>query len=171
MTGELRLARLGPTDASSLAHFFAQLSADSIAASLFHPHPFTVEQAKIVAGYSGRDYYAAAFVGEEIAAYGMLRGWDEGYAIPSLGIAVAPAHRGSGIGRLMMDYLHAVARLSGAPSIMLKVYKSNEAAVQLYRRMRYVLTDLNEREWRGTFQLSQPGGDVSQSPASKNTTS
>lgn len=153
MTREIRLARLAPGDAPALAQFFAQLSADSVA--LFHPHPFTVEHSKVIAEYPGRDYYAAAFIGSEIAAYGMLRGWDEGFAIPSLGIAVASAHRGSKLGRLMMDYLHAVARLNGAPSIMLKVYKHNEAAVRLYRQLGYVLTDLNEREWRGTFQLAE----------------
>jgi ribosomal protein S18 acetylase RimI-like enzyme len=56
----------------------------------------------------------------------------------------------------MMDYLHAVARIRGAKTIMLRVYKNNEPAAQLYRRMGYVLSDLNEREWRGTFDLHAP---------------
>ena len=86
----------------------------------------------------------------------MLRGWDEGYTIPSLGVAAASEYRGTGLGRLMMDYLHAVARLSGAPSIMLRVYKGNEAAVQLYQRLGYDLTELNEHEWRGTLSLATP---------------
>jgi ribosomal protein S18 acetylase RimI-like enzyme len=150
---DIAVIRLGVDHASSLGRFFALLAADQRAASVFHPHPFTPEQAKLIAEYSGHDCYAGVLAGDDIVAYGMLRGWDEGYEIPSLGVAVASGHRGLGLGRLMMDYLHSVARLRGAPSIMLKVYKNNEPAAQLYRQMGYEMTDLNEREWRGTFQF------------------
>ena len=116
-----------------------------------HPHPFTPEHALTIAHYSGRDYYAAMLIDDEMVAYGMLRGWDEGFEIPSLGIVVGASHRGLGLGRGMMEYLHAVARDRGALTIRLKVYKSNAVAAQLYRRMGYVLSDHNEREWLGVF--------------------
>ncbi len=57
-----------------------------------------------------------------IVAYGMLRGWDEGYETPSLGIAVHSEWQARGVGRRMMEHLHQVARVRGAKRIRLKVY-------------------------------------------------
>jgi len=150
---EVALVRLEARHAEILGRFFEELAADDEATALFHPHPFTAEQAEAIAAGDGRDYYAAMLVGDTMVAYGMLRGWDEGYERPSLGIVIGAAHRGLGLGHLMMEYLHAVARVRGAPSIILRVYKHNTAAVELYRRMGYVLSELNEHEWRGTLDL------------------
>ena len=61
----------------------------------FHPHPFTTEAARERAAYTGKDLYYVVIEGDEILGYGMLRGWDEGYEVPSLGIVIHPAHRGS----------------------------------------------------------------------------
>lgn len=150
---EVTLRRIGSADTEILRRFFETLSADADAMARFHPHPFTAEHAVTIAQYNGRDYYAAMLTGDGMVAYGMLRGWDEGYEIPSLGIIVSGVYRGLGFGRVMMDHLHAVARARGAMTIRLKVYKTNTAAAHLYRRMGYVLSDLNEREWSGTFDM------------------
>jgi RimJ/RimL family protein N-acetyltransferase len=58
----------------------------------------------------------------------------------------------------MMDYLHAVARTRNVRSIMLKVYKRNEAAVSLYRGLGYVLSDLNDQEWKGILEIRVESG-------------
>ena len=46
--------------------------------------------AKKIATYEGDDLYFLQIKDNEIAGYAMLRGWDEGYTIPSLGIALHP---------------------------------------------------------------------------------
>ena len=85
----------------------------------------------------------------------MLRGWDEGYAIPSLGIYVAPALRGTGAARLLMQYLHLCAKLSGATQIRLKVYRGNISATKLYQSLGYVFEkpDDPEAQWVGILTL------------------
>lgn len=145
--------KIGPHHAGVLRQFFAELSADPEAVTTFHPHPFTADYAQKVADYAGRDYYCGAMVGDSMVAYGILRGWDEGYEIPSLGVAVAASHRGRGIGLGMMKHLHAVARDRGATTIRLKVYKANTAATELYRQLGYELSELNEHEWLGLLDL------------------
>ncbi len=147
------ICRIGPDREHALRRFFASLALDAESLASFHPHPFTPEHASTIAHYSGGDYYAAMLLDDEMVAYGMLRGWDEGFAIPSLGIVVIASHRGLGLGRGMMDHLHAVARDRGATTIRLKVYKNNASAAQLYRRIGYVLSDHNEREWLGIFDM------------------
>ncbi len=133
----LEFRRVGPDVLPGLRAFFHSLAADADSA-LFHPHPFTDAEAERLSAYSGKDLYLVAVVGGQVRAYGMLRGWDEGYAIPSLGIAVHPSARGSGLGATFMQYLHAAAATRGAKSIRLKVYAHNARAKALYERLGYV---------------------------------
>ena len=119
-----------------LTRFFAEIQAHGDD-QFFHPHPFTAEEAQRRADYQGADLYYVLLKGERILGYGMLRGWDEGYAIPSLGIIIAQQARGTGLGALLMQFLHAAARCQGAERIRLKVYPGNAAAVALYQKLGY----------------------------------
>jgi ribosomal protein S18 acetylase RimI-like enzyme len=127
----------------ALATFFAHLEASG-ESRRFHPHPFTAEEARERAEYRGRDVYCVAVAGGEVLGYGMLRGWDEGYAIPSLGIAIHASARGIGLGRAMMLYLQAEASRRGAARIRLKVYPDNAPAVRLYRSLGYEFSEVLE---------------------------
>lgn len=111
----------------------------------FHPHPLTKEEARSRARYSGKDLYYVLVEGDIVLGYGMLRGWDEGYEVPSLGIAIHPSVRGMGLGKLFMHFLHAVARRRGGSKVKLKVYPDNTAAVTLYEGLGY------------TFQAEEAG--------------
>jgi ribosomal protein S18 acetylase RimI-like enzyme len=72
-----------------------------------------------------------------VVAFGMLRGWHEGYAIPSLGLAVARDSEGRGFGRAMMAELERLARERGAREIRLRVHPANERARRLYEGCGY----------------------------------
>jgi ribosomal protein S18 acetylase RimI-like enzyme len=121
---------------AGLTEFFAALVAAGDD-ERFHPHPFTAASAAARSAYRGKDVYCVATVGPRVLGYALLRGWDEGYEVPSLGIAVHPDARGLGLGRALMLFLHVEARRRGAPRIRLKVYPDNERAVALYRSLGY----------------------------------
>lgn len=104
----------------------------------FHPHPFTKEEAEKLARYEGQDLYYILTENYQILGYGMLRGWDEGYRVPSLGIYIHPDARGMGLGKLLMQFLHAIAKRKGAKKIRLKVYSDNVVALKLYESLGYV---------------------------------
>jgi [ribosomal protein S18]-alanine N-acetyltransferase len=131
---EFRL--LGPEWTQPLANFFQAL-VDQGDDGQFHPHPFTASEAERLTAYQGKDLYYVCVQGMEVLAYGMLRGWDEGYAVPSLGIAVHPSMRGQGVGKAMMEFLHLAARRKGASRIRLKVYPGNTKAIKLYESLGY----------------------------------
>jgi GNAT superfamily N-acetyltransferase len=103
----------------------------------FRPHPMTVEQADHIASLHGRDVYLIGLVGEEPVAYGMLRGWDEGFDVPSLGIGVRRDFERQGYGRAMMRRLHEVAIANGARQVRLRVHADNIGAASLYRELGY----------------------------------
>jgi ribosomal protein S18 acetylase RimI-like enzyme len=136
MNSALEIRLLRPDLESALTAFFQRL-ASSESPLYFHPHPFTAQEAAARCSYAGADLYYAAVYGDALIAYGMLRGWDEGFEVPSLGIAVDSAYRGTGVGKLLMRFLHAAARLRGAAKIRLKVEPNNAAALALYRKLGY----------------------------------
>jgi ribosomal protein S18 acetylase RimI-like enzyme len=146
---------LHPPDAPALEAFFADLVASGSGA-VFHPHPLTLAQAEWLCCQQLRndiDEYRVAVEDGRIVAYGLLRGWAEGYEIPSLGIAVRPCCRGRGIARRFMHLLHDVARGRGASTIRLKVYRDNLPALRLYQSLGYELSPHSKTEWLGLLHL------------------
>jgi ribosomal protein S18 acetylase RimI-like enzyme len=124
----------------ALARFFSDLNAKGGGDAFFHPHASDEAGLHGVARDIGDDLYYLFVRGREVLGYGLLRGWNEGYEIPSLGIAVHPSMRGTGLGRSIMDFLEAMARMRGASSIRLRVHKDNAIARGMYARRGYRLT-------------------------------
>jgi len=144
---------LSSEQAAPLARLFARLrQADS--ENFFHPHPLTAKEAAVRANYSGRDFYCVMLQENAVIGYGMLRGWDEGYAIPSLGIALDPSIRGRGYGLILMNFLHDAAKKRGATRIRLKVDSRNHRAIELYRSLGYVLEEQADRQLIGFLTLA-----------------
>ena len=45
----------------------------------FHPHPLTGEAARELCGSTGADLRYVVIAAGQVIAYGLLRGWDDGY--------------------------------------------------------------------------------------------
>lgn len=151
----LRFETLTPVQQDKLAELFECFRVSKID-QFFHPHPLTIEEATHKCFYQGLDYYCLALDGTNPVGYGMLRGWDEGYVEPSLGIAVNPAQQGQGIGKALMAHLHEVAKARGATSVRLKVYADNLKAIKLYELLGYKFEKINDRELIGKLDLVSP---------------
>lgn len=124
---------VGPRDVRLLTELFSDIDE-----TYFRPHPFTDDEAQLIANRQGEDVYAILFDREQPVAYGMLRGWEDGYATPSLGIAVRSRSQGRGLGRLMMVHLHEEAQRRGAAVVRLRVHPDNSRARRLYESMDYL---------------------------------
>lgn len=120
------------TDRRALEVLFAELDT-----TWFRPHDLGPAGARQVAGYMGRDVYLIGFLGSVPVAYGMLRGWDEGYRVPSLGIAIRDGYRDRGLGRRMMEALHRAVRARGGERVRLRVAPGNVRARHLYAALGY----------------------------------
>jgi [ribosomal protein S18]-alanine N-acetyltransferase len=119
----------------------------------FHPHPFTDEALNRVVQYTGRDIYYILVEEDNVLGYGLLRGWDEGYKIPSLGVAIHPSARKTGLGTMFMHFLHAAARRNGATQVRLRVYPDNIKALELYKRIGYKFKTKESEYLVGIFDL------------------
>jgi [ribosomal protein S18]-alanine N-acetyltransferase len=152
MASELVFQRVGPELETEIARFYQRL-VDARRDRTFHPHPFDAVEAHRRAVYDGLDEYHVALHDGTIVAYGMLRGWDEGYDVPSLGLAVDDAWQRRGIGRRMLVYLHDIARARKASRVRLRVDRDNKAARRLYESIGYEFTEESPEVLVGVLAL------------------
>ena len=122
---------------------------------LFHPHEFTDETLARLASRPGKDYYCVLADGATVLGYGLLRGWNEGYRIPRLGIAVHPGFRRQGHAEALMAHLHDEAARRGAAKVELRVLADNEAAISLYRSLGYRFERKDGAYFVGALELGR----------------
>ena len=151
----LKVTLVGPDDIEQLKIFFSEIESDP-QATFFHPHPFNGLEAEKICLNKGRDLYFALYSDEKICGYGMLRGWDEGYSIPSLGVYISKCMRKSGAAKYLMHHMHQNAMLKGSNKIRLTVYVENIAAIKLYQKVGYRFKTIeNEQKMVGVIDLEK----------------
>lgn len=154
----LELVRLSPRWQESLKQFFQALRENGDA-GFFCPHPTDDKTISQLAHYIGRDLYYVLVEDENVLGYGLLRGWDEGYQIPSLGLAIHPSARGHGLGKIFISFLHMLASRRGATKVRLRVLKNNKKAMRLYERFGYVFEEDSKQPeyWVGYYDVVKDG--------------
>lgn len=155
MVAGLATSRLSEADADSLGRFFEHVAADAETTRFFHPHPLSRAFAAnlCLSQNTCRDrYYVTCYHGR-VAAYSMLRGWDEGYDTPSFGGCTHPELRGAGLGQLLLVHAIGESRAARASRLRLTVYKENARAVHIYRKFGFVFSEKNEHELVGLIDL------------------
>lgn len=128
------IREITPADESSLARFFSENDCAEVT-RFFHPFPLDAESARRIAREPRKDRYFAFWEDESIVGLAMLRGWDEGYEVPSFGIAVDHRYQGQGIGRQLTEHALTESQRLGCPRVRLTVYESNTKARPWYERL------------------------------------
>ena len=131
------LREIGPADEAELTRFLEENDRPEIVRT-FNPFPMTAETASRIAALPRRDRYYGAFAGDRLVGLSMLRGWDEGYAVPSFGIVIDHRAHNRGLGQRLTAYTVDAARALGAPSVRLTVFASNGAGIRVYSRLGFV---------------------------------
>ncbi len=140
----IEIVRLRPEHMEYLIRFFEAINEPEYIKD-FSPHPFNEENAMRVCNYQGQDLFYSVLLGEKkIIGYGMLRGWDEGYEIASIGLCILKKYQGIGLGRLLLSFLETVSRVRGCLRVMLKVKKGNKKAKRLYETQGYIFKEHDE---------------------------
>jgi GNAT superfamily N-acetyltransferase len=131
------LRALTAADEAALCAFFKRNS-DPATVRYFHPFALVPEVAQRLAHHQGHDRYYVAGRSATLIGLSMLRGWDDGYVIPSFGILVDHEWRSKGLGASLLAYTLDEARSLGARHVRLSVYASHATALQLYLRQGFV---------------------------------
>jgi putative acetyltransferase len=161
---EVQIRRMEPSDAEGVAAVFSGLGA--VRGTLHTPYPSVADWVKRLAGNDPDGHYAfvALVDGVIVGHAGMRRvsprprrahAWH-------LGIAVADAWQGQGIGtRLMATLIDLADQWLGALRIELTVYCDNAHAIALYERFGFVIEgrhpaySLREGEFVDTYTMGR----------------
>ena len=134
------IRNLTPNDEGALAIFFIEHNLPSVTRD-FHPFPLDASAAKLICNKTGYDRYFAFFDCNSVLGLAMLRGWDEGYVVPSFGILVHRLHHGKGIGGALIAHTLVIAKELHAPRIRLTVNADNARAIRLYEKADFHITE------------------------------
>jgi ribosomal protein S18 acetylase RimI-like enzyme len=116
-----------------LQRFNAGLSAPTSAVFLPHAYDDATLARHVERDRAGKDRtYVLTFDGE-VAGYFFL--WEFDQRVPLLGIGLADAWQGQGLGESMLRFLIDDARLNGRDGIELTTVLTNARALQLYHRV------------------------------------
>jgi ribosomal protein S18 acetylase RimI-like enzyme len=140
MKGKPTILQFEPVEAKhadALTELFECNSTPEVTSS-FDPFPLTGQEARRIAFEPRQDGYYVAVRDDRLVGLSMLRGFDEGYAIPSFGIFVDHETHGQGIGRALTVWTIETARRRGCPSLRLSVYSANSVARGLYTSLGFV---------------------------------
>lgn len=130
---ELKVRRLASGDGPALRGFNESLSETS--RRLFLPHAYDDETIAryIERSQAGDDLIYLLWSADEVVGYFFL--WEFNHPVPLLGIGLADAWQGRGLGRKMMDWLIEEARAAGKDAIELTTMPHNEKAFELYQKV------------------------------------
>ncbi len=109
-------------------------------ARFFHPFGFDEETLREVLGGRRSDVYTGMYWGGRLIGFFMLRGWDQGFEVPSHGVLVDEKHSGHGLATLTLRMAKAVCKLRQSPRLMIKVHPDNQTAKKLYEGARFTMT-------------------------------
>jgi len=110
------ISELGPKDEEALTRFFLENNRPEIT-DLFRAFAMDATSAKRICHGPRRDRYFAMYEGEMIVCFGMLRGWDEGYEVPTFGLTADHRSNGRGHGWRMWRWAIGLARDLGAKKL------------------------------------------------------
>lgn len=107
--------------------------------------PFDFNHASIVSLLAGQgaDIFMGMYWDDSLVGFFMLRGWKDGYEIPSYGVLIDERYSGYGLTRLSLKLAKSICKLRHVPRIMLKVNPDNKIAKRLFEEAAFAQTGVD----------------------------
>jgi ribosomal protein S18 acetylase RimI-like enzyme len=147
------LRPLAATDGEALGEFYESVPREDY--RFYCPYPLTREQAMLVAREADGPF-RVTLVAEEpqsgrIVGYAWYRWKDDHAAKSGFGICIRRGCQSAGMGKALMTRLLEIARTIGPPVTGLTVQLANPRAVELYRKMGFVVVAEQMRQPSAEF--------------------
>jgi RimJ/RimL family protein N-acetyltransferase len=111
----------------------------------FIPFEINYENLASILQKTDKDLFFGIFVDKKIAGFFMLRGFDDGYDIPSYGVWISSKFANKGLAKLTLQYSLSICRLAGVKRIMLKFHPENIIAMKMYKYFGFEETGIDEK--------------------------
>ena len=111
----------------------------------FVPFSFEEDSIKKIISDAVNDKYFGIFINDDLAGFYMLRGFDQGYDIPSYGVWISDIFSGLGLSKLTLQHAITFCKLNGLKKIMLKVHPENTIAKNIYENFGFKQQRFDEK--------------------------
>lgn len=111
----------------------------------FIPFPFDRKSIESVLSKAIKDKFYGVFVNESLVGFYMLRGFDEGYSIPSYGVWISEEFSNKGLSTLTLQHAISFCKINSIKRIMLKVHPDNSPAKHIYQKFGFKQTGVDPK--------------------------
>lgn len=111
----------------------------------FIPFPFDLEAISGILSKAIKDQIYGIYVEDNLAGFYMLRGFDEGYSVPSYGVWISEKYSNKGLSTFTLQHAISFCKLNSIKKIMLKVHPDNIAAKHIYEKYGFKKTGIDPK--------------------------
>lgn len=111
----------------------------------FIPFDFSEISMKEILNKKKTDKFFGLFLNKELIGFYMLRGFDQGYDVPSYGVWISSNYANRGLSKLTLYHAFSVCKLNKINTLMLKVHPENTIAKKLYEKLGFVKVGIDEK--------------------------
>lgn len=139
----LEIKRMNINQSEELANLLQ--SADKNYSQYFIPFTFDIKTISEVLSKVIKDQIYGIYVKDNLVGFYMLRGFDEGYSIPSYGVWISEKYSNKGLATLTLQNAISFCKLNSIKKIMLKVHPDNNAAKHIYEKYGFKQTGIDPK--------------------------
>lgn len=111
----------------------------------FIPFDFSENTIKDILNKKKTDKFFGLFLNKELIGFYMLRGFDQGYDVPSYGVWISSNYANKGLSKLTLYHAFSVCKLNNINTLMLKVHPENTIAKKLYEKLGFIKVGIDEK--------------------------
>lgn len=139
----LEIKRINTNQAKELSDLLLKSSKEY--SKHFIPFQFDLESVSTAIGKANKDMFYGIYVEKKLIGFYMLRGFDEGFDIPSYGVWIAKDFSSKGISKLTLQHAISVCKVNSIKKLILKVHPDNIVAKNIYENFGFIYQGVDER--------------------------
>jgi ribosomal protein S18 acetylase RimI-like enzyme len=120
-----------PSDKSRFITFLLENDVPQVTGT-FTAFPLNETSASFITDREHKDIYNILLDGDRIIGFSMLRGFEDGFTVPSFGIMIDYRYHNLGLGKYLLNLTIEQAKHMGCAKVRLSVYGSNLAGLKIY---------------------------------------
>ena len=140
---DISIRKIGPDLAQELSELLRNVDPDY--SKYFIPFNFDLQTVEKKLTDAKLDLFFGIFVNARLVGFYMLRGFDEGYDIPSYGVWISSEFAGKGLARLTIQHAISFCKINNINQLMLKVHPDNLKAIKLYEDFGFINSGLDPK--------------------------
>ena len=119
----------------------------------FIPFEYNFNTVKNILDKNKKDIFFGLFLNDKIIGFYMLRGFDEGFEVPSYGVWISKKFSGLGLAKLTLQHAISFCKINEIDELMLKVHPQNKVAKKIYENFCFKKAGIDDKNNNIIYKL------------------